>query len=251
MKKAIMAAAVALCLVAAGSAFAAGETKPAQTDAVKIIMPSSRAMVTGLSKSVDPKELASLVKDTSTSSYGFTTGISKEKGSYKLGVLMADLEATIKAGDKEKVSKAVRSLTDGLSALGAPLPLEIAVINMGVAVNAGVDLQAIDKASIPVVKPFIEDFIKQEGEMAYLRLGEWVEATRLATSQGNTEVAIEFLKDVNLADGFLAELQNKGLPHGVISSLNDLSEMGKKKDIGEKDVKAALKAVNNISEIMG
>lgn len=249
MKKVTVVLVVALSLIFSGFVFAEEKTAPTKADYVKVIPPSARMMVGGLSKSVDAKTLAAQVKDTSSTAYGFTTGISEEKGSFKLGILMADLEATIRGGDKDKVSKAVRALAEGLGQLGAPLPLITSVINMGVAVNSGVDLQAINRASIPVVKPFIEDFIQKEGKMAYLRLGEWVEATRLAASQGNIEVAIDFVKGVNLADYFLTEL--KGLPQGVVDSLKEMAELGKKKDIAEKDVKTALKAVNTIFEIMG
>lgn len=246
-------------LVAFGFAFssfvlAQEKTPPTKADFVKVMAPSSRMMIGELSKSVDVKTLAAQIKDTSSIAYGFTTGISEEKGSFKLGVLMADLEATIRAGDREKVSKAVRALSDGLAQLGAPLPLITSVINLGAAINSGVDLQAINRASIPVIRPFIEDFIKKEGKMAYLRLGEWVEATKLAAlagEQGKMEMAAAFIKEVNFADYFMTELKDKGLPQGVIDSLKTIAGLEKEKEIGPKEVRATLKAVNTIFEIMG
>ncbi len=253
-KRTIWALLIAVTLTFSSSVFAQEKTPPTKADFVRVLPPSARMMIGGLLKSVDAKFLSAQIKDTSSTAYSFTTGISEEKGSFKLGVLMADIETTIRAGDKEKVSKAVRALTDGLAQLGAPLPLITSVINMGAAINSGVDLEAINKASIPIIRPFIEDFIRKEGKMTYLRLGEWVEATRLAAlagEQGNMEMAANFIKEVNLADYFLTELTAKDLPKGVSDSLKTMAELGKSKEIGPNEVRTALKAVNTIFEVMG
>jgi len=253
-KRAIWALFIVVTLTFSTYVFAQEKTPPTKADFVRVLPPSARMMIGGLSKSIDVKVLAAQIKDTSSVAYGFTTGISQEKGSFKLGILMADLEATIRANDREKVSKAMRALVDGLSKLGAPLPLITSVINMSAAINSGVDLQAINKASLPVIRPFIEDFISKEGKMTYLRLGEWVEATRIAAlagEQGKLQMAADFIKEVNMADYFLAELKDKGLPKGVIDSLKGIAELGKVKEIGEKEVRATRKAVDTIFEIMG
>jgi hypothetical protein len=254
MKKLIWILFVALCFMNSSLVFAQGRTPPTKADFVRVMAPSSRMMIGDLSKSMDAKTLAAQIKDTSSVAYGFTTGISEEKGSFKLGVLLADLEATVRAGDREKVSKAVRALSDGLAQLGAPLPLITAVINTGAAINSGVDLKAINRASIPVIRPFIEDFIQKEGKMTYLRLGEWVESTKLAAlagEQGNMDAAAAFIKEINFADYFMTELKDKGLPQGVIDSLKTIAGLEKEKEIGPKEVRATLRAVNTIFEIMG
>jgi hypothetical protein len=253
-KRAIWALFIVVALFFSSYIVAQEKTPPAKADFVRVLPPSARMMIGGLSKSIDVKVLAAQIKDTSSTAYGFTTGISEEKGSFKLGVLMADLEATIRAGDREKGSKAMRALADGLSKLGASLPLITSVINMSAAISSGVDLEAINKASLPVIRPFIEDFISKEGKMTYLRLGEWVEATRIAAlagEQGNMEMAANFIKQVNIADYFLMELKEKGLPQGVIDSLKTMAELGKNKEIGQKEVRTTLKAVSTIFEVMG
>jgi hypothetical protein len=235
-------------------ALAQEKVPPTKADFVNVMVPSSRMMIGELSKSMDVTTLAAEIKDTSSVAYGFTTGISEEKGSFKLGILMADLETTIRAGDRGKVSKAIRALTDGLAQLGAPLPLIASVINMGAAINSGVDLQAINKASIPVIRPFIEDFIRKEGKMAYFRFGEWVESTKLAAlagEKGDLKVAASFILQVNFADYFLAEFKDKGLPQGAMDSIKTIAELGKQKELGQKEVKTTLKAVSTIFEIMG
>ena len=90
--------------------------------------------------------------------------------------------------------------------------------------------------------------------MIYLRLGEWVESTKLAAlagEQGKMEIAAAFIKEVNLADYFMAELKDKGLPQGVMDGLKTIASLEKEKEIGPKEVRTALKAVNTIFEIMG
>jgi len=254
MKKIIFIFLLTFGLFFNGFVLAQEKTPPTKADFVRVLPPSARVMIGGLSKSIDVKVLAAQIKDTSSTAYGFTTGISEEKGSFKLGVLMADLEATIRAGDREKVSKAMSALADGLSKLGAPLPLITAVINMGAAINSGVDLKAINKASLPVIRPFIEDFISKEGKMTYFRFGEWVESTRLAAlagEQGKMQQAANFIAEVNMADYFLGEFKDKGLPKGVMESLKGIADLGKTKEIGEKEVRATRKAVDTIFEIMG
>ncbi len=253
-KRTICVLSIVITLIFSSYVFGQEKTPPAKADFMRVLPPSSRVMIGGLAKSFDVKILAAQIKDTSSTAYGFTTGISEEKGSFKLGVLMADLEATIRANDREKVSKAVRALSDGLSQLGATLPLIISVTNLSAAINSGVDLQAVNRASLPLIRPFVEDFISKEGKMNYFRFGEWVEATRLATltgEQGKVKPAVDFIIGVNMADYFLIEFKDKNLPKGVIDSLKGIAALEKAKEIGEKEVRATRKAIDTIFEIMG
>jgi len=71
----------------------------------------------GLSKSINVRILSAQIKDTSSTAYGFTTGISDKKGSFKIGVLMADLKATLGLVIEKRFQKAVCALADGLSKL--------------------------------------------------------------------------------------------------------------------------------------
>ena len=252
MKKMILAMVVFGCL-AAGQVFGEGAANlPGKVNYMKGILPSAGMMVGELSKSYSPKEMAAQVKEQPTAKgYAFTTGISEEKGSFRLGVLLADLRVSLGAGDRDKVTKSITSLTSGLAQLGAPAPLVASVVKMSRAVKSGVDLDAITKASLPVLEPFIEDFIEKEGKTTYLRLGEWVESTRLAAlagSEGKSDKAAEFIKEINPASFFMSELKEKA-PSGVIKSLKVIADMSGA-DVKEKDVKSALKAVNDIIQLM-
>jgi len=239
------------------SAFAFGgeEKLPDKVTFNKFILPSSTMLVGEMSKSVDATFLASKISDAAPDvAYGFTSSVSEEKGSFKLGVLLADLKVSLNAGDRDRVTKAVRSLSAELVQLGASVPMVTSVVNLSTAVKAGMDLDSIRKASLPVLEPFIEDFIEKQGKMIYLRIGEWTESTRLAAlagEQGKTKAISDFVKEINPAEYFISELKDKGTPPGAINSLKVLAEMKSKEKIGQREIKSALKAVNTIIQIMG
>jgi hypothetical protein len=247
--------AIAMAFSFALTGFTEEKTPPGKADVTIVIPPTARMMIGGLSKTVDSKLLAAKITDTSATAYGFTTAISKEKGSYQLGVLMADLETSVRAGDKDKTIKACASLIDGLSKLGANLPLITAVINFNSAVKSDVDLSVVNKAVLPVLKPFIEDFVNSQGNMAYLRFGEWVESTKLALQVGqekDMKLASEFVKEINMSEYFLKEFDGKDLPKGIFKSLQQVATLGKKQqELTQDDIKSALEAINNIAVIMG
>ncbi|MCX8116568.1 MAG: hypothetical protein N3G78_01385 [Desulfobacterota bacterium] len=152
------------------------------------------------------------------------------------------------------VSKAVHALTDGLTKLQAPIPLITATINLGAAVTSRIEIESMDKTTLPVLRPFMEDFLSKEGHLLFYRFGEWAQATRLAAlsgEKGKVEAAVQFLRGANLAAYFLEELKAKKLPMGVMDSLKSIAEIEKKSLIGEEEVRRTLKAVTTIIEIMG
>lgn len=245
-----VAAIFAVGLMFAGTAL--GAEAPKQEKKTVVIQPSSRVMVKGASKSAGAKKVAQGVKASTSKAYGFTTGVSEEKGSFKLGVLLADLEATLLAGDKDKSLKAIDALAQGLTVLGAPTPLTIASINVKAAIAGGADPKAVSAASMPVLRPFVDDFVKKEGKTPYLKLGEWVESTRLAvlaSQQKKGTLASDFLNGMNMASYFLEEFKGQNLPQGVTDALTSLAALEKAK-ITNAEVKSALKALAAISEIL-
>ena len=254
MKKMII---IALTVALMSGTFALGgeEKLPDQVVFSKAILPSSTMLIGEMSKSVDAAFLVSKINKTPTdAAYAFTSGVSEEKGSFNLGVLLADLKVSLNAGDRDKVSTAVRSLVLELVQLRASTPLVTSVVNMSAAVKAGTDTDAIRKASLPVLEPFIEDFIEKQGKMLYLRIGEWSESARLAAlagEEGKTQAISDFIKEINPAEYFLSELQSKGAPAGAVDSLKTLAQMRSKEQIDQRDIKTALNAVNTLIQIMG
>jgi len=254
MKKTVVLTLIALLML--GSAAIAGKEKlPKEVKFNKYTTPSSTVMVGVISKAADPAYLTSKIdKPEVVRFYGFTTGVSEEKGSFRLGVVLSDLKISLKASDKDKVVSSLRSIAKVLLGLGAPIPMMESVFNLKSAVEAGVKLEAIRKASLPILEPFIEDFIEKEGKMVYLRFGEWVEATRLAAlagEKGNTQLFTNVIKKMNPAEYFLTELKDKGMTKGAAESLTILSELKSKDKIGQRQIKKALQATNTIISSMG
>jgi len=242
-----------ILLVFGGLSVAGAKDKTLTGKTVRAVSvpPSSRVMVGAMGNGVDSKKLAAnLSFNTSSSAYGFTTGVSEEKGSFKLGVLMADLELAFKAGRKDLAQKAAEALVMGLGELGAPLPLMASAINLNTMISKGIALATIDKVAMPVFKPFIENFIQKEGKMAYLRLGEWVESIRLTYEHRDKKLASNLVKGGAMAEYFLNTLKGASLPQGVINSLKKLAELEKKKELTSKDCRLVYKSANQIFEIM-
>lgn len=234
-----------------GSAFASGIAQlPAlKVSNDKVIPPTSRALISGSCTGQSCKVMATGVKKASGKAYGFTTGVAKDKGSFKLGVLLADLEVSLAGDDRQKAVAAATTLAEGLKSLGAPVSMIRSVGNLAIALQSGADLKATSKVSTQLLKPFIDEFVAKEGQTDYLRLGEWVESSRLIlqASKGNT--GVEFLNGENWAAYFTTTLKDKNLPQGAVDALKALAEM-EKNPATAKDVKAALSKLNSIYEIM-
>lgn len=249
MKFSRVIASAGMVMIMSGAVIA--QDKTTEFKPVKIIPPSSRVMVKQASKEAGAKNLANgIKKGVSAKSYGFTTGVSKEKGSYRLGILLADLETSLLAGDKQVSLQSVDTLVQGLSVLGASRSLVIAGINIKATLAAGTDPKAVSAAAMPVIRPFIDEFVTKEGNVPYLKLGEWAESTRLAVlASGKVNLAAEYLNGMNMAAYFLDQLKDKNLPKGVTDALNQLAALEKAKITGA-EIKTAIKALNIISEIL-
>lgn len=238
----------ALCC---SSAFAAGGQLPAlKVKSEKEIPPSSRAMLSGTCSGDSCKVMAKGVKKASGKAYGFTTGVAKDKGSFKLGVLLADLEVSLNGADRQKAVAAATTLAEGLKSLGAQASMIQSVGNLAIALSSGADMKTTSKVSIQLLKPFIDEFVAKEGQTDYLRLGEWVESSRLILQASKGNIGVEFLNGENWAAYFATALKDKNLPQGAVDALMALAEM-EKNPATAKDVKAALSKLNNIIEIMG
>ena len=83
MKKLIWILFVAFSFIFSSFVFAQEKTPPTKADFVRVLPPSARMMIGGLSKSIDVKVLAAQIKDTSSIASGCTTGSSQDMGSFK------------------------------------------------------------------------------------------------------------------------------------------------------------------------
>jgi len=253
--KRLMVAAFTAAMMLSGSAFAGDREITSTGELTGAVMPSAGAWIGAVSKSADARFLASKITDTrSAKDYAFSTGVSEEQGSFRLGVLLADLKVALKAGDAEKATGVSQAFSAELAQLGAPASLLKAVIAMNDGIRNGISLEAIWRASMPVLEPFVEEFIEKEGKIVYLRLGEWTEATRLAAmaaEEGKAEIISGLLKNANPAGYFLDELKSAKIARGAVDALKTLSELRARETIGSREVKQAIEATTTLLKVMG
>jgi hypothetical protein len=234
-----------------------GADTPFNLDAAdaRVVPPSSRDLIGALAGAAGQEALAGRVADTSSSAYGFASAVSKPAGSLQLGVLLADLEMSVRANDRDKVLDACTALAQGLVNLDAGADLVMAVLNLRAAVHNDVPLQSINRASLPLIRPFLESFVSDEGDLLYLRLGEWSESLYLSAKvaqEGSSESLDQLLKTAGLADTFAQQLKARGsVPAGVYTQLDTLAEIGRKTALSPRDYAAAANATERLQALIG
>ena len=171
--------------------------------------------------------------------YGFSASISKEKGSFRLGVLLADLQVALQAGNREVGQQASAALLQGLEALGAPAPLVDAAGNLSVALSGAVDAKTAEKLVRALLEPQLLAFVEAQGNANYYDLGQWVEAMYLSVAakvaDEKADVATGLLAKANFfAKRFAGKTE---LPPGAHKALGELSELSAKPDLGQRELK--------------
>jgi hypothetical protein len=246
---AILMVLMSLAPVCAGSVLAGEKKTSDQSQPAKVyqILPSSREMIAVLAKQTDPVRISALIKDQGPAAYAFSAGVSREKGSVMLGVLLADLEIYVRAQDQEKVLAAATALIEGLVELGVDQALFTAVMNLRAAIHNKVPLTAINQATMPVLRPFIEAFVEEGGLLLYMRLGEWIESMYLVASIGDS--AINLMKMGILADFFAKELTGEDVPQGIKEKLKILSSLAQKSSLTVRDYRTAREAALSIKTL--
>jgi hypothetical protein len=195
--------------------------------------------------------LASTLVSQSRPAYGFASGISKDKGSFILGALFTDLSVSVEADYMEGIKTTTNALVNSFKCLQAPAALVESTTKVQEAVLSGAGKKEMEMI-LPVVEPFIYDYIRNEGKDVYMKFGFWVENARLALLQGDTDIVVNFLKS-GWASGalyFAEALKKDDLPQGVMSALEIISTLSAKEDIGSRDVSSATRAVKTIFELM-
>lgn len=171
--------------------------------------------------------------------YGFSANVSKEKGSFRLGVLAADLQVALQAGNREVGQQASAALLQGLEALSAPAPLVDAAGNLSVALSGTIDAKTAEKLIPALLEPQLQAFVEAQGNANLYYLGQWVEAMHLSVA---AKVADE---KVGAATGLLAQATffakrfagKTELPPGAHKALGELSELSTKPDLGQRELK--------------
>ncbi len=220
------------------------------------ILRRSSEMFERTSGYIKPEKLASKVREHVSTSYGFTAGSSEVQNTFfSLGVAIADAEAALRSGSTEKSQIAINSMERLIRQFKSPQSFIESSKALRSAIDQGVSTIAVNKAGLQVLRPFLEEAAEKNGMTNYLRLGEWAEAAKLvltiAREEENNALARDFIKEFNYAGHFLSEIGTEHLPPLVVNSLKELKDIGESKEMGDKDLRKGVKALDAIIELMG
>ena len=185
--------------------------------------------------------------------YGFSANISKEKGSFRLGVLTADLQAALQAGNREVSQQASAALLHGLETLNAPAPLVNAAGNLSVALLGNIDMKATEKLISALLYPQLMAFIEAQGNTNHFYLGQWAETLNLSvavkTADEKADVATGLIA---MASSFTKSLTGKAeLPAGVFNALGELSALAAKPSLGPRELLMIQSATATLKSLLG
>jgi len=184
--------------------------------------------------------------------YGFSAGISKEKGSFRLGVLTADLQAALQAGNREVSQQASAALLHGLETLNAPAPLLDAAGNLAMLLGSEIDLHATEKLMSALLYPQLMAFIEAQGNASHYSLGQWAEMLSLSIavklSDEKADVAVGL---VARASSFTKQLVGKAeLPAGVYKALGELSDLSATANLGPRELQQMQTATTTLKNLL-
>ena len=185
--------------------------------------------------------------------FGFAAVKTREMRFYSLGSLLVNLEAAMRGNDRKTAEKVAASLARELRELHAPegLRKKMETFRQGLERSAQ-DGQALGRPDQELVSA-LYSFVEQEKRTVYLRLGEWVESSRLALEgrkTGERPVSEYILKQENYAGYFLAAFKGEQLPPDVAEALGVLSSVAGGTTLGEAEVRKAAAALENIRQAM-
>lgn len=189
------------------------------------------------------------VGNTSTVEKQLPATVSKEKASFQLGILMAELELYSRAGEEDSVKGTIHAFIRQLYHVGASSPLLTAISNISQSLDRGVAVSVIQDAILPVVKPLIEECIVNNGSISYYRFGEWTGVAQfvsIAGENGELSAALTFVQRENLADCFLAEFGEKEITPEGVNALKKISQLKGQEKLSLEDIGAMSNALKTI-----
>jgi hypothetical protein len=243
---------IGLTGVALASGLALAETPPAtQLDVSAIDLSQfptenvgTQPILVGLNNAAD-------IPATLSTNYGFSEGITPQQGSFRLGVLMADLQVAANAADKARTLVAAEALLNGLNTLGASNALVSSVTQLLSALHNDVSLQAVSQLAAPMLMPHIRAFIKTDGVQNFYLMGEWTETlSLLVAGRGeDSDIPIPEAKQAQDFSQSLAEAE--AVPQGIKDALTTLTQIGQSETLNARQVQNAKKALNTLKTLFG
>lgn len=250
-----------LILLALSSALATGVASAAEVKVVKDMpftpedIASAKVINTGIDDALDKlgtKAVAHVdLKPDAT--YGFSAGISKEKGSFRLGVLTADLQAALQAGNREVSQQASAALLYGLETLNAPAPLMNAVGNLSMILFGNIDMKATEKLISALLYPQLMAFVDTQGNTNHFYLGQLAETLNLSVAVKTADEKVDIATGlIAMANSFTRSLTGKAeLPAGVYKALGELADLAAKPSFGPRELLLIQSATMTLKSLLG
>jgi hypothetical protein len=201
---------------------------------------SSNQIMGRLAKNTDMKTLTKTIKEGWAPSYGFTGAVPLEKASFSIGISLTDLEVSLAAEDKANsldLIKRINSIFQNIEGSGD-------IVSFYGDISKKLE-EGVSPRDFSGKSQKVESFFKNKNALLYLRFGEWVEGGRLAA----------FSKDKEFFDSksiqyFINNLEDKNLPQGIFTSLNEIKEHLAKDTILDGDFKKIEIAFTSIIEMV-
>lgn len=201
---------------------------------------SSKQIVNRLAKNADVKSLSNSIKEDQTIAYGFTEKIPLEKLSFRVGVCLTDLEVSLQAEDGAKSKDLIKRVISLLQAIEGSKDLISYYGDLSKKIEQGGPTKQF---SGEIQK--VESFLKDKKTIFYLRFGEWAEGGRIAAVVENREFF-----DVKSNQYFMKKVEGRGLPQGVLKTLEEINGILVKSEFADRDYKHLERAFKDIEEMM-
>ncbi len=244
-----------LILTTTAAALLAGTTcvsaEPEKIDLAAIGADKWPLVDAGTAPMLDGLRNADAIPAPASGGYGFSADVTPEKGSFRLGVLMADLQVAANAGDAERTVRAASALLDGLVALEASDALVTAATQLVIALNTGTSTDAVARLGRPLLEPHIRAFVNDEGSTDYYALGDWSETLLLMLSARNDDASepVAFAKQ---AQRFAERIGgNAEMPQGVQDALSVLADLGATEQPSARQIERGKQAIATLNSVLG
>ncbi len=184
--------------------------------------------------------------------YEFSTAISEEQGSFLIGALMADMQVALLSGKQLEAIKAVEALQTGLSSVGGGKGFLLSLSSLRQTITRqDIDLGMVRRDILPVLTPFINSLISEQGNQNYFQLGSWTESMILAFSAKNDHGKLQsYFNSFKLADYFLDNLP-ASVPPGAQKALKKLAELQSKNELTPRDLSDVSKILSQLKDLLG
>jgi hypothetical protein len=202
--------------------------------------PSSAQMAVALAKNTDAKSLSNSIKDEQLVSFGFGSGISLEKISFRSGVCLTDLDISLMAEDKPKSLQVIKGMISTLQSVEG----SAVVISFYKDISGEIEENVSPKEFFGKSEK-IEQFFKNKEVLLYLKFGGWTEGGRIAALTKNREFF-----DIKSSQYFIEKLEGKELPQGVFKAIEEIKGILVRNEFADGDFNHLKRAFTEIVEMM-